>query len=346
VSQRSDLLAAIADTIEDYRAGEVVKPTPDHVDRWVRQFDGVVQLLMLRELDHVLTRTYYSRKRVSAFLQGLVTNERLAGPTPCQFWRKAHFLRAQQHGHSQADLLAIFDAALASECGFETAACGAEGGDFVYLDDAVFTANRVCHDLTAWIADEAPAQASVHVIVIAVHTRGEWLVGNHLKETIASSGKDIGIHVWRAVTIENRKCHSVHAEVLWPAELPDDPALDAYLALPHRYPFEARLAGGGVDLFSSEDERRLLERELTLAGVKIRGLCSNPKEVMRPLGFSPFGLGFGSMIVTFRNCPNNCPLALWWGDLDAAPSHPLSKWYPLFPRKTYGQGAGCDDLGL
>jgi hypothetical protein len=34
-------------------------------------------------------------------------------------------------------------------------------------------------------------------------------------------------------------------------------------------------------------------------------------------------LGFGSTIVTFRNCPNNAPLAFWAGD----------PWYPLFPRK-------------
>lgn len=27
-------------------------------------------------------------------------------------------------------------------------------------------------------------------------------------------------------------------------------------------------------------------------------------------------------MVTFRNCPNNCPLAFWVGD----------PWYPLFPR--------------
>jgi hypothetical protein len=35
-------------------------------------------------------------------------------------------------------------------------------------------------------------------------------------------------------------------------------------------------------------------------------------------------LGFGSTLVTFRNCPNNCPLAFWAG-------YP---WYPLFQRKT------------
>ena len=40
-------------------------------------------------------------------------------------------------------------------------------------------------------------------------------------------------------------------------------------------------------------------------------------------------LGFGSLIVTYRNCPNNAPLALW---VDAP-------WYPLFPRTTNTQTA-------
>jgi hypothetical protein len=79
----------------------------------------------------------------------------------------------------------------------------------------------------------------------------------------------------------------------------------------------------------------LIERELLMAGVRIRAGCQNPKKVMRPLGFGHFGLGFGATIVTYRNCPNNCPLALWWGDPDAT-SGPFH-WYPLLPRKTYEQ---------
>lgn len=34
--------------------------------------------------------------------------------------------------------------------------------------------------------------------------------------------------------------------------------------------------------------------------------------------------GFGAMVVTYRNCPNNCPVALWWS---------VDSFVPLFPRK-------------
>lgn len=53
-------------------------------------------------------------------------------------------------------------------------------------------------------------------------------------------------------------------------------------------------------------------------------MCPYLNEYQRPLGNMVLEtLGFGSMLVTFRNCPNNSPLALWAGD----------PWYPLFPRK-------------
>ena len=79
----------------------------------------------------------------------------------------------------------------------------------------------------------------------------------------------------------------------------------------------------------------MLERELLLAGMHIRSLSQNPSPALRPLGFGPFGLGFGSTIVTYRNCPNNTPLALWWGDPQAEPAHPFARWYPLVQRRTY-----------
>ena len=76
--------------------------------------------------------------------------------------------------------------------------------------------------------------------------------------------------------------------------------------------------------FSSEEGRDVLEQELLVAGAKIRDLCPQLNKYQRPLGNMILEtLGFGSTIVTFRNCPNNAPLAFWAGN----------PWYPLFERK-------------
>lgn len=342
MTERQQLLESIATTTADYRAGDLATPTPEHVDRWIRQFDKAVQVPMLREIDHVFKQTYLKKELASGFFSNLVKNKKLSGNSPCEYWAKAHFLNIQQNGHSQQEILKLFSEKLAEQCHINTSDCGKKGGDYIYLDDVMFSGNRIGNDLSEWISNHAPAKATIHVVVIAIHAGGEYQVGKRLKQAIQDSGKSIEIHYWRAVNIENRKYYKNNSEVLWPATIPDDDLVAEYVAQPHKFPFEPRSPGGKLGPFSSEEGRQLLESELLKAGVKIRGLSHHPKDVMRPFGFSPFGLGFGSMIVTYRNCPNNCPLALWWGDPDAT-SGPFH-WYPLFPRKTYNQEINLDDI--
>jgi hypothetical protein len=310
----------------------------------VCQFGAEVQIPLLRELDHVLKQTYFARATVSQFFGKQIANKTLAGDQPCDYWRKTHFLDIQQNGHSQAEIRQLFGEALKTQCGLDIEQCGAAGGDFIYLDDVLFTGGRIGSDLSSWITNDAPGEGTVHVLVIAAHRFGEWKCKEHLKEVARQAGKNLTFEFWAALRLENRKSHRGTSEVLWPAVIPDDATLKAYMAEEQKFPFEPRVPGGKLEhpIFSSEDGRQLLERELLLAGMRIRSFSQNPSKALRPLGFSPFGLGFGSMIVTYRNCPNNVPLALWWGDPEAGAGHPLSKWYPLLPRKTYAQGLDFD----
>ena len=341
MAERADLLESIAHTILDYRSGEIPEPTPEHVERWIRQFDRSIQLPLLRELDHVLEQTYFPRAYVRQFFAAQVQDEDLTGGALCQFWQAAHILDIQQNGYSQAEIRELFGEALKQQCGLQLERCGVEGGDFVYLDDVLFSGSRIGNDLSAWIEHAAPEKGTVPVLVIASYRLGEWQCEGRLKEAAQAAGKELKFHFWAAERFENRKKYRDDSEVLWPVSLPEDADLNAYLALETKFPFVLRQAGGRLEhgLFSSEEGRQLLEREMLLAGMRIRSFSSNPHRVLRPLGFSPFGLGFGSMIVTFRNCPNNAPLALWWGDPTRI-GHPFSNWYPLLPRKTYAPRDG------
>jgi hypothetical protein len=337
VTERDALLASVASKIQDYRSGEIPQPTPEHVDRWICQFDDDVRVPMLREMQHVLAETYFAEDDVRRLFEGLIQNQGLAGDKPCDFWRDAHLLDIQAHGHSQSEIREFFGLGLKVQCGLDIDLCGSAGGAFIYLDDALFSGGRIGADLSAWVEALAPATGAVHVIVIAAYKLGEWQCNKRLKEVALAAGKDLTFHFWAGVRFENRKAYRNTSEVLWPSILPEDDTLTAYMAEEQRFPFELRRPGGKLEhaLFSSEEGRQLLEREFLLAGMRIRNACQNPSRAMRPLGLSAFGLGFGSMIATFRNCPNNTPLALWWGDPDAAPSHPFRSWYPLLPRKTY-----------
>ncbi|MBP1147099.1 hypothetical protein JOE33_004022 [Pseudomonas sp. PvP027] len=333
MSERHNLLLSVADTIKSYRNDELPEPTPDHVDRWLHQFTQDQQLPFLREFDHVMKQSFITQKNVETFLRNLVRNEKLAGGDPVSFWSAAHFLKVQQNGQSQKEMLKLFARCLADECGVNLASCGKENGDYIYLDDVLFSGSRVGNDLERWITEDAPQLAKVHVIVAAMYTSGSYFVGRRLKDVIAKSGKTITIMYWRSVELENRKTYKNRSSVLWPCSIPETAEVQTYMALPTKFPFEPRQASSAVYPFSSEAGRQVLESEFLIAGAKIRALSENPKQSIRPLGFSPFGLGFGSMLATYRNCPNNSPLAIWWGDPDVTSG--ALHWYPLLQREGY-----------
>lgn len=322
---RAALLQQIATTIADYRRGRIKKPLRAHVEEWVNQFDAAVQLPILQEMDHVLKQTYFSKKAVRRFLRGLIRNEELVGDDPCTFWRDVKFLNIQDGGASQRDMLALFSEVLQKECGYSVDDCGANPKVFVYLDDAIFTGSRVKNDLTKWIADDAPQTATVHVLVIAIH-EGSYYNRDKIVSAAQEAGKAINIQWWPLVSFENRKFRRDSSDILWPVEIPDDAVTQAYVDNMEHQPV-LRVAGdtGSLKIFSSDTGRQLLEQEFLKAGAHIGQICPNLPEIERPLGHSYLEtLGFGSTLVTYRNCPNNAALALWVGD----------PWYPLFPRVT------------
>ncbi|MER8694596.1 hypothetical protein NKI77_19020 [Mesorhizobium opportunistum] len=324
--ERDRLLQSIAATVADYRLGELASPSPQHVDQWIQQFPVLVQQPILTELEHVLAKTYFTKAKVLAFLSSLVTNAKLAGADPCSFWRGVKFLKIQGGGNSQSEMLQLFSEALYGHCGFTVDQCGENPTAYLYLDDVIFSGGRIRTDLTAWINQTAPATATVHVVTIGEHSLGTWYANKEIRSAATAANKTLQIKWWRAVEIENRRSHTDVSDVLRPTVIPNDAATQAYVEN-LGYPPVLRTPGsvGGRHFFSSEQGRSLLEQEFLKVGVYIRSICPNLGVYQRPLGNMVLKTtGFGSMIVTFRNCPNNAPLALWAGN----------PWYPLFRRKT------------
>ena len=328
---RHELLESIANTIADYREGDVPRRTPQHVERWVSQFPEETQDGILAELNHLLSQTYISRDKMTEFLRGLAKDEKFCGADPKTFWKNANFLDIQQGGNSQRELLAMFDELLKQEIGINLSDCGSNEGPFIYLDDGVFGGGRVLQDLSIWIEAEAPAKCEVRIVVAVLHKLGEWYVDNEINNIQNKLQKSIKLS-WRPIlTLENRKSYKNVSDVLWPTQVPPGPLAEAYVRYlteeKPKYRLELRSPGsvGSNNLFSSDQARILLEQQFLMAGLEIRDKNPRLPETIRPLGATPLKtFGFGSTIVTFRNCPNNCPLALWTGD----------PWFPLFPRST------------
>lgn len=325
MTERQNLLAAIASTTSDYRAGQVPAPDAAHVDRWISQFDPNVQVPILRELNHILKKSYFSKAGVQTFLDGVSKTQKLVGANPAAFWSSVRLLDIQGGGASQKEFNSEL-VTLLSNSGLSSAPESAPVTTFMYLDDGLFTGNRIRRDLESWIATDAPASCALHIVVIALHTGGQYYANRYIRQAATGAGKTVQVTWWRAIELKDQKAETSVSDVLRPTALPTDPAVQSY-ASALRFPPVLRTPGnvGAAALFSDEAGRHLIEQEFLKAGVRIRQMCPNLGATQRPLGHMTLEtLGFGSMIVTYRNCPNNAPLALWAGD----------PWYPLFPRKT------------
>lgn len=327
--KRQELLQSICATTADYRADDLGSPTPDHVDRWVNQFDAAVQVPILAEVDHVLKKTYFSAKDVARFLRSALRTTKLAGEDPCAFWPRVALLDIQGGGNSQREMNTLFKEVLKDECAAEFHEGDGEPTAFVYLDDGIFTGNRVRRDLLDWIDNDAPDSCNLHVICIALHKGGRYYAQSSIEKKATEVGKEIEVTWWYRIDIEDRKSYTNSSDVLRPTSLPDAPEVQKYVkGLQYAPVFRVPGNLGSQSFFSSEEGRAVLEQEFLLAGAKIRLMCPNLGDTQRPLGHMTLEtLGFGSLIVTFRNCPNNAPLALWADD----------PWYPLFSRTTNSQ---------
>jgi hypothetical protein len=334
---REQLLQSIADRIKDYRQEEIPPRTPGDVDRWVRQFSGLAQEAILAEMDHVLSRVYITLKDCEKSLARVVASAKLALPSPGEFWRKANFLQIQDKGESQRVMLSLFEEAMKKEIGLTLAECGSPDGPYFYLDDCFFTGTHVRWNVIDWVkTDQAPKVAKVHILTLAIHKGRVQYTKNKIQQEARSVNKDITAEKWwRVLTLADCSCDG-ETECLHPTSYPqDDPHVQRLLTALAHYGHAARARTSPTTtankVFSSEAGRGVLEQEFLKAGARIKyELCPHLKENHWPLGYDVFKcVGFGSLLVTYRNCPNNCPLVLWAGD----------PWFPLFPRKTNTQSA-------
>lgn len=332
MTERSEHLQLIATVIADYRQGEIDPRTPDFIDLWLQQFPKDIQDPLLEALANVMSKTYVSRDTFRNFLKNLAsTNKLTRGTDPGAYWRRANLLRIQGGGNSQNEILSMFDGVLQETHGFDLSQTGELDGDFIYLDDCIGTGNRLRNDVCTWLKGDTPQSINLHVITPILFT-GSWWVDQKIKEAADENGKTVVIKKWflEGFKMENRRRYRNRSDVLWPTSGLDDAAVREYVAnlTELGYPpcFRAPGNQGNSTIFRNDQQRMLLENEFLKRGCEIREEQTNLPQRFRPLGYSNLDtFGFGSMFVTYRNCPNNCPL-VFWAEQDGCPV--------LFPRKT------------
>ncbi|QOJ89475.1 MULTISPECIES: hypothetical protein [Pseudomonas] len=324
-----ELIAQLLAVIGDYRKGAI--PTFDevHVQKWINQFDPEVRESILSELIYTFGKTYSSREKVYETFKSLFEIEVLHKGDSAGFWGSVSFLDIQKGGNSQHEFVKLVAGIYNKLTGNSLSINDNNAKAFFYIDDGLFSGGRATQDILAWLENDAPRDSTLYMAIINVYALGQWKLGENIKSALVA--KNIKISWVTSVVAEDRKKYMFNSDVLRPTSMPNDLKVLDYVGK-MKYAPVLRVAGGNAknSYFSSESGRNLLEQQFLVKGAHIRTICPNLKIPHRPLGFSSLEtLGFGSMNVTYRNCPNNAPLALWAGD----------PWYPLFPRSTNADAA-------
>ncbi len=347
-TQRTKLLASLAGIIGDYQQGGITPITPTHVEIWLKQFDRAVQQTLLIEMESIFWRYYFSRARIKACLHKFLAKI-IARRPPEQVLPHIKFLNIQRTGESQRDLLNLLDEVLRERYRVALPLCGLSSPTtYVYLDDAIYTGNRIRYDLTegegaiAWIPKEAPPSCRLIIYTLGLHTTGFHYVAPIIQR--AAREKRIAVTFYYAMKIENERKQHGQVECLWPdATVADASHVDEHIARYVRYILWLRKQKGWSSgsltrpngtpaqetLFSSARARHTVESAFFKAGAQLVRKGQMQESSLRPLGFEVLpSWGFGTFFITYRNIANNCPLALW---------STSSGWYPLFPRKSNAQ---------
>lgn len=217
---RNNLLKSISLKIGDYRKGEVQKLTPEHIDRWVKQFDAKDQEIILSEIDHIFSEFYVSREKTKECLRQLICDEEVLGKNKRDRLLNSTFLKIQENGNSQQDLLSIIDEILTEEYGISINECKGNGIYF-YIDDCVFTGNRFRYDLVPWIEKTTFGKGTKIITYhLAIHLSGFY----YAKTSIVSAAqkKQVEVLSYGDIQLNNDRKIGQDIATLWPVEFTGD----------------------------------------------------------------------------------------------------------------------------
>lgn len=308
----------------------------DHVRAWIDQFPATSQVALLEALTTTLERTFIWEEDVNSYFAGLVSKP--------DFWRNAHIchgaLRGASHDLTTRVTVDAIEQKFGKKALVERRTQWHTAPNHVFIDDAIFSGTRVIEDYGQWWSSMAGVTArlpnagplNIYFWTYTLHETGRENIEGWIDGYLRARGYAVNVRFVSRRTYEDRTQFRDHSDVLWPSEMTER-AGRSRLHLANRHDLLRRSGAGKSAVFPDERHRRILESELLDASVDISTRLERP---WTPLGYGRKPFGFGSLSVSYRNCPNNAPLALWWS---------LPGWYALFPRTTYAEQEAAEADG-
>lgn len=329
----------IVEIIKYYRYGEIDLIDYRHVEKWILQFPSTLQNKILEETLFSLKKRYVSKEDIMNIFYEALDSKEIFGISIIDTLQNSHFIDEQLYGSSQTELLKLFSQVVTKKFNFKLEnKLIHEAKHIFYIDECIFSGNRIIQDLTDFVNYYGIRDIEITVLVIGAHSNGYDYIDKCLKYKLRQRG--IKFRVYSEFFFNNYE--TSFSGVFFPKNNSlDENVINYCTKLINEKQLKNNLhdifrcfEDKENDLFSSRENRDIIENQFLEIGVSLIG-DYNKDEFVKPLGFSKFlNLGFGGYFITYRNIPNNCPIALWFdrGEIYTH-SNTSKEWYPLFPRK-------------
>lgn len=342
-----DLANSVLEKIKDYRNSDGIQVTVESILKWAEQF-GKDAEFMLTEINHILPQTYIpleiARNWIKSHIETMLSDSNYGSIT--EFLSETEFLDMQPIGKSQNVILELVDEVLVAEYqhSFKDYVTFPKT-NFVYFDDVLASGGTIGGQVIYWLKLKNDGRNENHLRIskdefrlsihlFCLHTWGHSFQKIRISKTF-SQALERKIKWYRNFEIQNHiKFHGEELNIAIPVK--DQPNnAKTYLANLNAekyedYAYRPDNLPAKESFFTSPENRIKYEGILLQKGLLIIDMIQGPVSPnIRPLGFinpNYKTYGLGTHFFTWRNIPNNAPLALWWD----VPGH---DWHPLFPAR-------------
>jgi hypothetical protein len=345
ISAMDELINAIFNELQDYRADEdnqAVQITPNRIRRWINQFNEGDRIFILTELKNIVEKRYCTKQNAYNFLKGSLDSMRTHYNygSVTDFLNDSVFLDLQRPNKSQPTLLRLLRTVLHDEYDFNFENCGSRNKTYyIYLDDVLCTGNTLFQDIKTWVnqRDEIgntnlsnlqDGSIKLVFLYLFIHTKNCFKKRAQFRHQISQNFDNYNT-LFRAIEIENDIGSKL--DLILPLE-DNQPELvtDYQTQIEDRvniYCDQKSIPRSGAEFyrpenqpireefFTSLENRKRFEDIILHKGIRILNAATANIPNLRSLGYSLPALknfGFGTLAMTWRNIPNNCPIVLWY----------------------------------
>jgi len=339
------LIQEIYELIRVYRSDEGlpnVQMTANRIRTWIGQFDEADKVFILTEMKSILEKRYCSKQKVRDFLKEAVDvlTPHYKYASPSDFLLETVFLDLQRPNKSQPTLLKLMKEVLQEQFQFNMDNCGTRlKKNYIYLDDVLCTGNTLFQDIRTWVnTNDSDGQSyllklqsgntRLIFLYLFIHETNYHKKRAQFRYQIAQNFDTCYI-LFRKFEIENGV--TTKLEVIMPTNENQPEIVTAYqqrieekvnaycdekkIKQPNPEFFRQPNQPTTEQFFTSSANRKKFENILLHRGIRILNSATTNIPNLRALGYSlptHKNFGFGTLCITWRNVPNNCPIVFWY----------------------------------